>query len=152
MTENAIAHKYVSNCCGILAGAGAAAAAKDAAGYFKYELLRRVALEFVLPWVSLLLAKRRNKHAGKHSRPPAAAQRTGQAATTPAAPAQSAGATTASGTVGSAVRAAFGRADSSPQQQSGMQEQHTDRAADSDVLRPAFDPFTGIWDVTRDMG
>lgn len=138
----------VSHCSGALAGAGAAAAAQDAAGYFKFELLRRVALEFVLPWVSLLLAKRR-KNAGKHSRPPVHGQRTGQAAT-PAAPAQSAGATTASRTVGSAVRAASGRADIS-QQQSSMQEQ-IDRAADSDVLRPAFEPFTGIWDVTRDMG
>jgi hypothetical protein len=129
----------------VLAGAGAAAAAKDAAGYFKFELLRRVALEFVLPWVSLLLAERRKKAGKLSNRQPD--QRTGQAVT-PAAPAQPAGATTTSaGTVGSAMRAAFGSADNTQQQQ-------TDRAAaaNSDVLRPAFDPFTGIRDVTRDMG
>jgi hypothetical protein len=45
----------------LAAGAGAAAAANDAAGYFKYELLRRVVMEFVMPWVTLSLSARRHK-------------------------------------------------------------------------------------------
>lgn len=106
----------------VTAGAGAAAAANDAAGYFKYELLRRVVMEFVMPWVTLSLSARRHK-AQKRK----AMQSTGQA-TSAAAP----------GTVpskGSTAVVPVGATE-----------------GETAVLKPSFDSFTGIWDVTRDMG
>lgn len=159
----------------VIAGAGAAAAANDAAGYFRFELLRRLILEFVMPWVSLLLATRRKAAGKRPEAQPAATIRTVTATATARDPSTghvSTAVVTASdndlrtsSTVGSAVRAGFRNADSSqvagqvPRQAApaaaGRLSPEVSGAgyvADSDVLRPRFDSFTGIWDVTRDMG
>lgn len=89
----------------LFAGAGAAAAANDAAGYFKFELLRRLVLEFAVPWVSLAVSARRK----------------------------------ASGASGPTSQGSSGLSPSLQQ-------------AARDALRLGFDPFTGVWDVTRDIG
>lgn len=152
---------WESTCCVFpTAGAGAAAAANDAAGYFKYELLRRIAMEFVMPWVSLLLVTRR-KAANKCQRqqqPQNPQAQPMQASSAVAQPVGTIGTTTVSaaedrrgGTVGGYVTAAFSDADKGKHHGS-MQKRSGAADVDSNVLRPQFDPFTGIWDVTRDMG
>lgn len=118
-------------------GAGAAAAANDAAAYFKFELLRRIAMEFVMPWVASLLA-RRQQTAKQHvatqhaSQTIASGSMTGQQGLLAK---QEGSGTTTSG-AGATAGATAGASSSSV----------------DDALKPQFDPFTGAWDVTRDMG
>jgi hypothetical protein len=143
--------------------------------------LRRLIMEFVMPWVSLLLATRRQAASKRRAAQPAGT--TGTVTATATATARddsiahvSAAVVTAadndlrgSSTVGSSVRAAFHTADSSqvagqapgraapgvagrPSVAQPTRGSVAEYVADGDVLRPPFDSFTGTWDVTRDMG
>lgn len=132
-------------------GAGAAAAANDAAGYFRFELLRRIVLEFGMPWASLLLAQRRRARSKGGARNNAsssasdsstlAGESSGRAAEFPAASeGVVAGRSAGSGGGGAGAVAVSGL--------SGLQQ----TVGVDDAAKPAFDAFTGCWDVTRDMG
>jgi hypothetical protein len=116
-------------------GAGAAAAANDAAAYFRLELLRRIAMEFVMPWVSTLFARRR------------------QAATQRAAAAAPAQERSQSGNMtGQKGRQLVSRATAAGVKMSSPAAADAASSSVDDALKPQFDPFTGVWDVTRDMG
>lgn len=216
------------------AGAGAAAAAADAAGYFRLELLRRLAMEFVMPWTTWIIMAARQQPGSKSNNsnntanlglgtPTQSAQRDTAGSTyrahdrhrevgsSPATAAVGArqedtepesdqtagqswsGAHVVKPLTGSSVLAVLRsrpqvrtpqgvplaeqqvlaaglspalvaggqQADISQQKQtdgvkggvSQAEEQFEGAAAvPLDVLKPSFDPFTGIWDVTRDMG
>jgi hypothetical protein len=132
-------------------------------------------MEFVMPWVSLLLATRGKAASKRPAARPTATTRTVTATATARDPSTCHVSTAvvaapdtdlrSSSTVGSAVRAAFRTADSgrvigqAPERAAASVVGHpsaeasaAEFVADSDVLRPPFDSFTGIWDVTRDMG
>lgn len=182
----------------MLAGAGAAAAANDAAAYFRLELVRRVVMELAMPWITLWVnTKRRTAQLQQGQRqhsaaPPTSPKRSSESALllqqqtgTPSAqplpqaqarytsvsadqaphsPNQQLSSTEASQPLPATLRQRVQRtplADASgispmpePASTAGGRPAIDEPAAGviDDVFKPVFEPFTGIWDVTRDMG
>jgi hypothetical protein len=161
--------------CNVPAGAGAAAARSEVAAFFRVELLRRAAMELLLPWATAAAAAaaaaNRRRKAAPAGTTASVQKGTGQKVQ------QESGTSTGSdglarqtvglkAAIGADVQAAEKAAAASATAAAGPQHQQLVSDADSaaaaglpgadqvlsELARPRYDAFTDFWDMSRDMG
>jgi hypothetical protein len=171
------------SCCAVhlharwCAGAGAAAAAADVAGYYQWELLRRLAMEVCLPWATLRYRARQQQQQQQQQQQrqcqrqqqPAPASTPAGSPITLAAGARAAGGASRQAAVSTAGmvkrRGAAAGIEAAPAARPAPAPPAAAAAsaplsrpspvqgqAAQDVLKPAYDVYNDVWDVTRDLG
>ena len=127
------------SCLGLIAGAGAAAAAAEVGGFFKLEMLRRLAMEVVQPWIMSFVTADRFKH-----------QMTDQLT---AGDGSSSGNQREGSSQSTYVTLLEPRLDAARGIAVGSFGNTTDVGqAWLEFCRPRYDAFSDFWDINRDIG
>lgn len=147
-----------------LLGAGAAAARADVAGFFRVELLRRILMEFLMPWITYWLSLnkvKRQLRAVKHDnvnnneqlnpiKDAAGAVGALVEELTPRAAAAAAHHESSSSSTTFSQKAAVFESDKKIKIMSSGSVDTA--AAVAECLKPAYDIFADSWEVNRDLG